>query len=158
MKTVRLFTSLFIMALCIGFYSCTSSIDKQMKFAEMKFVEEVAFMDDKKALSKEIEYYKDPQITAKRHVRALTGRDVIHECNKVIKENEESRKSKALIFITRDVSDIKQYAMEHPDDIVANEFEFSGIFTNYGSTKYTQRRATVIIIPKIERYILNQKY
>ena len=91
-------------------YSCTSSIDKQMDFAETKFIEEVAYMDEKEALSKEIDYYKAPQITVRKHIRTLTGKDLIHECNKVIKENEERRRSKALIIRTVNVSDIKQYA------------------------------------------------
>ena len=53
-------------------YSCTSSIDKQMDFAETKFIEEVAYMDEKEALSKEIDYYKAPQITVRKHIRTLT--------------------------------------------------------------------------------------
>ena len=76
----------------------------------------------------------------------------------MIKENEERRRSKALIIRTVNVSDIKQYALEHPEDIVANEFEFSGTFTHFGQDKYGQRTAIVIVIPKLERYILNQIY
>ena len=91
MKTIRLSIYVFIMALCMILYSCTSSIDKQMDFAETKFIEEVAYMDEKEALSKEIDYYKAPQITVRKHIRTLTGKDLIHECNKVIKENEERR-------------------------------------------------------------------
>ena len=158
MKTIRLSIYVFIMALCMILYSCTSSIDKQMDFAETKFIEEVAYMDEKEALSKEIDYYKAPQITVRKHIRTLTGKDLIHECNKVIKENEERRRSKALIIRTVNVSDIKQYALEHPEDIVANEFEFSGTFTHFGQDKYGQRTAIVIVIPKLERYILKQIY
>lgn len=158
MKTVSLFTFLSIMTLCIGFHSCTSSIDKQMEFAKTKFVEEMAYMDEQEALSKEIDYYKAPQITTRKHTRALTGRDLIHECNKVIKKNEERRKSKALVIRTINVSDIKQYAMEHSDDIVANEFEFSGTFTHFGPDKYGQRTAIVIAIPELDRYIVTPIY
>ena len=46
MKTIRLSIYVFIMALCMILYSCTSSIDKQMDFAETKFIEEVAYMDE----------------------------------------------------------------------------------------------------------------
>ena len=146
-------------------YSCTSSIDKQMDFAETKFIEEVAYMDEKEALSKEIDYYKAPQITVRKHIRTLTGKDLIHECNKVIKENEERRRSiagarekGAKIRIVYSPTDAEKYALEHPEDIVANEFEFSGTFTHFGQDKYGQRTAIVIVIPKLERYILNQIY
>lgn len=144
------------------FIACTSSIDKQMNLAEKEFIKEVSYMTEKKALSEGIDYYKSPQITARKHTKSLTGKDLIKKCNDIINENNrelnELKNGNRLVIKTQNVSDIKEYAIDHPVEIIANEFEFSGTFTHYGSTKYAQRSATVIVIPKIERYILHQKY
>ena len=51
------------------------------------------------------------------------------------------------------IDDIKIYALEHPNDIVANEFRFEGIFTCYGQKKYTEEEAIIFYIPKLDRYI-----
>ena len=65
--------------------SKTGSIEE----AQQQFVEEVQYMTEKEALANEINYYKDPIITVKRKVRDLSGKEAIHECNLLEKENEE---------------------------------------------------------------------
>lgn len=143
--------------------ACSPSIEKQMNLAEKEFIKEVSTMTEKDALSKGIDYYKAPEITTRRHIKSLTGKDLIKICNDVInsnKEDENMLKNGQVLFIkTHNVSDIKEFALNHPDKIVGNEYEFSGVFTHYGKSKYGQRSATVVIIPQINRYILlNQKW
>lgn len=84
MKAFRL--SLTIL-LIIGFSSCTKSINQQMDLAEAQFIKELSYMTEKEALSKEINYYKAPEITYKEHIRSLTGKDLIHECNQIMEED-----------------------------------------------------------------------
>lgn len=132
----------------------TPSISKQMDLAESFFIEEKAIMTKKEALSKEIDYYEDPKVTYRNHVRSLTGKDLIHICNNIIKWNNDDTRSSFLgiRFIIK-VDDIKKYALEHPDDIVANEFRFEGVFTCYSQNKYTKNEAVIFYIPKLDRYI-----
>ena len=60
--------------------------------------------------------------------------------------------------ITRaNIGEVKKYAIEHPNDDIANEFYFEGIFTHYNNG-YDTRRAYVIYIPEIEEYIVEQVY
>lgn len=143
--------------------ACSPSIEKQMNLAEKEFIKKVSTLTEREALSKGIDYYKAPEITTRRHIRSLTGKDLIKICNDVTNSNKEEQNKlnngQRSIIITHNVSDIKEYALNHPDKIVANEYEFSGVFTHYGKSKYGQRSATIIIIPQINRYILlNQKW
>ena len=76
-----------IVMLSLLFVNCGPSIGSQMDKAESIFIDEVQYMTKEDALSKEINYYKAPNISTRTHVRSLTGRDLIHECNRVIEEN-----------------------------------------------------------------------
>ena len=157
MKIFRLLTISFLIALCTGFNSCTKSISQQMDLAEAQFIKEQSYMTEKEALSKEIDYYKAPEITYKKHTRSLTGKDLIHECNQIMEEdnNKDYTQFRPTSFkITRKVADIKTYALEHPNEIIANEFKFSGIFTHFGTNNYGERKAIVIVVPELERYIV----
>lgn len=154
MRFNRLLLILLGITVCIEIYSCTSAISKQMDFAEVNFIKEVSYMTEKEALSKEINYYKAPEITVKQHSRSLTGKDLIHECNIIIRNEQESLKKRSIFPIrTQGVQPIKEYALEHPDDIIANEFKFKGIFTHYGENKYGEKSATIIVVPELKRYI-----
>lgn len=140
--------------------ACTSSISKQQKKAEAAFIEEVQYMSKKEALSNEVNYYKDPVITVCSHKRSLTGKDLIHECNRVIEEDNNapySQMGPTTFKIIRRVGDIKEYALNHPEEIIANEFYFEGTFTHYNHG-YDTRKAIVIYVPEIDRTIIDQKY
>lgn len=50
-------------------------------------------MTEREALSHEIDYYKPLQITIARKVQNLFGKDAIHECNIMLRENEEEREA-----------------------------------------------------------------
>lgn len=161
MRTIRLSATSLLVALCTGFSSCTMSIQQQMDLAEAQFIKELSYMNEKEALSKEIGYYKAPEITYKKHIRSLTGKDLIHECNQIMDENNNKdyiQFGPTLFKITKNVADIKAYALEHPNEIIANEFKFSGIFTHFGANKYGEIKAVVIVIPELERYIVTPIY
>lgn len=150
MKKILLLSSIAIII------ACSPSIDTQMNIAESKFIEEMSFMTEEKALSQEIDYYKPPQITKKEHVRTLTGKDLIHECNKIIAKDKKSVENSKFIVRTHYVEDVKEYAIQNPEKEIANEFVFSGIFTQYGINKYVQLNASIIFIPHLDRYIIKE--
>ena len=91
MKTFRLLVTSLLVALCTGFSSCTKPISQQMDLAEAQFIKELSYMTEKEALSNEIDYYKAPEITYKEHTRSLTGKDLIHECNQIMEEDNNSK-------------------------------------------------------------------
>lgn len=161
MKTIRLFTAILLVASSTGFSSCTMSIRKQMDLGETQFIKELSYMDEREALSKGIDYYKAPEINYKEHIRSLTGKELINECNQIMEEDNHKdyiRFGRTSFKITRKVGDIKAYALEHSDEIVANEFKFSGIFTHFGTNKYGEVKAVVIVVPELEKYIVKPIY
>ena len=86
---MKALTLLLIHLFIPQFFWFTPSISKQMDLAESFFIEEKAIMTEKEALSNEIDYYKDPKVTYRNHIRSLTGKDLIHICNKIIKWNND---------------------------------------------------------------------
>lgn len=145
--------------LSLLFIACAPSIDSQMDKAESIFIDKVQYMTKKEALSKEINYYKEPEITTRSHKRSLTGKDLIHECNRVMDEDngKDYTLGPTTFKIIRPVVDIKDYAIEHPNDVIAEEFYFEGTFTHYNNG-YETRKANVIYVPKLDRHILDQIY
>ncbi len=161
MKNIRLLATSLLVVVCAGLSSCTKPISQQMDLAEAQFIKELSYMDEKEALSNEIDYYKAPEITYKKHTRSLIGKDLIHECNQIMEEdnNKDYTQFGPTSFkITRKVADIKAYALEHPNEIIANEFKFSGIFTHFGADKYDEKKAIVIVVPELERHIVTPIY
>lgn len=151
---------LLTIGLSLFFVACTPSINSQMEKAEKIFIEEVQYMTKEDALSKEISYYKEPEITTRIHKRSLTGKDLIHECNRVIEEDDNKEYTHfgpTTFKSVRRVGDIKDLAIKHPDDIVAEEFYFMGTFTHYNNG-YDSRKATVIYVQELDRYIIDQIY
>lgn len=138
--------------------ACTTSINSQMDKAEKIFIEEVQYMTKEDALSKEISYYKDPEITTRIYKRSLTGKDLMHECNRVMEEDnikDITQFGPVSFKIVRRVGDIKDFVMKHPNDIVAEEFYFSGTFTHYNNG-YEVRKATIVYVQELDRYIIDQ--
>ena len=159
MKTPK-FSLFAIPLLFLLLVACRPSISSQMNKAESIFIEEVQYMTEEEALSKEINYYKAPEISIRTHKRSLTGRDLIHECNRVMKEDEEKdyiQLGSTMFKTTRRVWDIKEFAIKHPDDIVAEEFYFVGTFTHFGKG-FNTRKANVIYVSELDRYIIDQLY
>ena len=158
MKKVKFVLSAFFVVLML--MACVPSIEEQMDKAESIFIEEVQYMSKEEALSKEINYYKDPNITVHTHTRSLSGKDLIHECNRVMKEDDEDdwhTLGPTTFKIIRRVDDIKDFAIHHPDEYIANEFYFVGTFTHFANGYGTQK-AKVIYVPKLDRYIIDRIY
>lgn len=144
-----------IFILTLAFFSAcntfSSSKTGSIKEAEQEFITEVQYMTEKESISDEISYYKDPDISVSRKVRDLTGRDAVHECNILLKENEIEHErlmsGQSLFGISKVwmVSDEKEYAINHPDEIVGAEYYFEGTFTHYNNG-YELIRAKVLYI------------
>lgn len=150
---------LYIIAFLLLLFGCKES-SSIMEIAEQYFIKEVQYMNKQDALSNGINYYKDPEITTSNHLRSLTGKELIQECNRVIKEDSEhdvSQMGPVVFKAIRRVGDIKDYAMKNPDEIVAHEYYFSGTFTHYNNG-YDVRSAKIIYIPSIDRYIIDKIY
>ena len=66
---LALFSALFLLCSCDFIGDKTPSLDK----AEAQFIAEAQIMSEQDALSKEISWYKAPQITERTLSRKLTG-------------------------------------------------------------------------------------
>lgn len=153
MKKSIIIIAVFIAMLLV---SCGDFTNESKKFQEAKeqFVNNVQYMTKEEALSKEIDYYKDPEITVGYKVKDLSGKDVIHECNLLLKENEEAyedlQTGKRWVARTWNVGEAKDYAIKHPDDICGEEYYFEGVFTHYGNG-FGTRKARVLLMKSIKR-------
>lgn len=149
MKSKIFLISSLSLLLCLSFPCFSQSKKGSLKEAQVHFIESVQYMSKREALSKEINYYKDPQITVARKVSDLTGKDVIHECNLMLQENEEVRKEmesgRRQFGRMWNVSDAKEYALDHPDKIVGAKYYFEGMFTHYNNG-YGKRKAYVLCL------------
>ena len=121
--------------------------------AQEVFIKETQIMSREDALSKEIDYYQEPQITERVLSRKLTGKDIIHEMNILLKENEETMSRPAdfmgmrFTWSTEWIAKAKDYAVQHPDEYIAAEYYFTGIFTNYSrESRYSTTRKRLIYI------------
>jgi cytochrome c biogenesis protein ResB len=155
MKNLFLLLTVMLVFTACGKFGNAGSISD----AEKHFIEEVQYMTEQEALSKEVSYYKAPVITISKKVRDLTGCDAIHECNQILEDNQntiESLKSgKAYVVRTIDVAAEKDFAVNHPDDVVGAEYYFEGEFTHWNNGSNT-RKARVLYING--RYIVLQQY
>ena len=142
-----------VVAVLIAFITISCEFNKaeigDIDSAEKVFIENVQTMTERDALSNEINYYRPPQIIVKRKVKEMTGRDAIHECNIMLKENEKVREEMeaGLRQFGRywDVYEPKEYAISHPDDIVGAVYYFEGSFTHYANGYHT-KKANVLCI------------
>lgn len=140
---------LFTLCSCDYIGSKSPSLDS----AEAQFISESQIMSEQDALSKEISWYKAPQITERTVSRNLTGKDVIHEMNLLLKENEEARPDAIFGWTFKWsgewIAKAKDYAVQHPDEIIATEYYFTGVFTNYSAdSKYSTIRKRLLYIYK----------
>lgn len=141
------FSILFLLCSCDFITDKTPSLDT----AEAQFISETQIMSEQDALSNEISWYKAPQIIERTLSRRLTGKDVIREMNILLKENEEAKPDAIFGWTFKWngewISKAKDYAVQHPDEIVAVEYYFTGVFTNYSAdSKYSTIRKRVLYI------------
>jgi hypothetical protein len=146
---LALFSALFLLCSCDFIGDKTPSLDK----AEAQFIAEAQIMSEQDALSKEISWYKAPQITERTLSRKLTGKDVIHEMNILLKENEEAKPDGVFGWTFKWngewIAKAKDYAVQHPYEVIAAEYYFTGVFTNYSAeSKYSTIRKRLLYIYK----------
>lgn len=142
-----IFSILTLLCSCDFIEDKTPSLDA----AEAQFISEAHIMTEQDALSKEISWYKAPQITERTLSRKLTGKDVIHEMNILLRENEEAKPDGIFgwTFTWNEewIATAKDYAVQHPDEVIAAEYYFTGVFTNYNAdSKYSTIRKRILYI------------
>lgn len=142
-----IFSILTLLCSCDFIEDKTPSLDA----AEAQFISEAHIMTEQDALSKEISWYKAPQITERTLSRKLTGKDVIHEMNILLRENEEAKPDGIFgwTFTWNEewIATAKDYAVHHPDEVIAAEYYFTGVFTNYNAdSKYSTIRKRILYI------------
>lgn len=146
---MAIFSALFLLCSCDFIGDKTPSLDT----AEAQFISETQIMSEQDALSEEISWYKAPKITERTLSRKLTGKDVIHEMNILLKENEAAKPDEIFgcMFTWNGewIAKAKDYAVQHPDEVIADEYYFTGVFTNYSAeSKYSTIRKRLLYIHK----------
>lgn len=132
---------------------------KYGKYAMQAFLEERSYLSERDALSNEIVWYKEPQITDYSYYGDMTGRDIISICNKINAENERKeddlRNHRTWVIRTHNVGDIKEYALNHPDEYIASKYHLAATFTTYSQENpYSNQSNDVIVIKGINKIII----
>lgn len=119
------------------------------------FIEENRFMTEKDALSKEVNYYREPRIIRSSVICELTGRDLIHIANEITREDNEKEMIQfgpTSFKIIRNVQDIKDVGMDNPDKNVGTLYVLGGDFVHYNNGAQRNWKLA-IYVPKIKRYL-----
>lgn len=129
------------------------------EYAKQAFLEERSYMSERDALSKEISWYKAPQITDYSYYGEMTGKDIISICNKIIAENEQAmedlRANRTWCAFTHNVGDIKDYAINHPNETIASKYHLAANFTTYNQANpYSNQSNDVIVIRSVNKIII----
>ena len=157
---MRYLTQLTILILLSLPCSCDYIADQtpSLDEAEAKFISDTQIMSEQDALSNEISWYKAPQITERTLSRKLTGKDVIHEMNILLRENEGAKPDGIFgwtcTWNEEWIAKAKDYAVQHPDEVIAAEYYFTGVFTNYSadSKYYTIRKRILYIYEPVDQW------
>lgn len=136
-----------------------SNGSKYGEYAKQAFLEERSYMSERDALSREISWYNEPQITDYSYLGEMTGKDIISICNKIIAENqqkgEDLRAHRTWVIHTYNVGDIKEYALSHPDESIASKYHLAANFTTYSQTNpYSSQSNDVIVIRGVNKIII----
>lgn len=155
MQIIRkiLLYSLLSLIIILGCCNYIGNKAPSLDSAENQFISESQIMTEQDALSQEITWYKVPQITEREISRNLNGKDVIHEMNLLLKENENTSPDGlfglSVTWNAEWIAKAKNYAVSHPDDIIATEYYFTGVFANYDiESKYSTIRKRLLYIYK----------
>ena len=132
---------------------------KYGEYAKQSFLEKMSYMTEREALSKEIGWYKEPQITDYSYYGDMTGRDIISICNKINAENERElaklRAGRTWCAYSHNVGDIKEYALNHPDECIASKYHLAATFTTYSKENpYSNQSNDVIVVKGINKIII----
>lgn len=133
-----------------------SGVSKNLSKAQSFFIQENQIMTERDALSREIDYYRAPKIVRAEQLGWLNGKNLIHIANAITKEDDEKPMtsfggSSPMKFV-RNVQDVKEYGLNHPDDYKAELYVFGGDFVHY-SRGIKRVWQLVVYIPEIERFL-----
>lgn len=137
----------------------TKSEGRYGEYAKQAFLEKFSHMSERDALSREIDWYQEPQITEFSYIGEMSGKDIISISNDILAENK--RKEEALsnhrvwVIYTYDVNDIKNHALDHPDEYVASKFHIAGTFTTFSKHEpYETKSCNAIVVRGVNEIIL----
>lgn len=127
--------------------------EQDQKKALDYFIEESQYMTEREALSKEINYYKQPNIVRQEYIGTISGKSLIHIANEINKEDQNQIGfGPSNIKIIHKVDDIKEVGLNHPNEQVAKVYVFGGDFVHFrnGASRIFK---IIVYIPEIERFI-----
>lgn len=140
-----------IFSILIMLCSCDSITDTTQSFdtAEAQFITETQVMSEQNAFSNEISWYTAPHIIEHALSRKLTVKYVMQEMNILLKENEEAKHDDIFLWTFKwneeSISKAKDNAVKHPDKIIAAEYYFTDVYTNYSvDSKYSTIRKRML--------------
>ncbi len=139
-----------------GQQSSTSPSSKNLSKVQSWFIEENQIMTERDALSREIDYYRPPKVVRSEMLGWLDGKGLIHIANAIQKEDDEKPMTSFMgsspMKFVRNVQDIKEYGLNHPNDYKAELYVFGADFVHY-SRGIKRVWKMVVYIPEIDRYI-----
>lgn len=161
MRYLYIFSMLLtlVMTACTNYNQSSNSQGKFGEYAKQAFLEKRRILTEREALSKEIDWYQEPQITDYSYLGEMSGKDIISICNRIKEENEQSleelRQHKTWCAFTYNVEDIKEYALDHPNEVIASKYHLAATFTTYSKDQpYSTYSNDVIVIRGINKIIL----
>ena len=162
MRQVQQIFAIFIFLLVNS--SCDNAVsngkDKYTKYAQTAFINECSCMSEREANSKEIDYWRAPQITETQFLYSYTGKDLVHLCNQIEEKNQYDIEhpihfGPTTYSITYRVDNIKEYALDNMGKTIAYQYRFSGIFTNFSrESKYSEHTFNVLVVPRLGKIII----
>lgn len=149
-----------------GQNSSTSPSSKNLSKVQSWFIQENQIMTERDALSREIDYYRPPKVVRSEMLGWLDGKALIHIANVIQKEDDEKPMTSFMgsspMKFVRNVQDIKEYGLNHPNDykaelyVLVQTLSTSAVESKeYGKWLYIFLRLTAIL--KLTLIILPDK-
>lgn len=139
-----------------GQTSLSSLSSKNLSKVQSWFIQENQIMTERDALSKEISYYRPPQIVRSEQIGWLSGKNLIHIANAIEKEDNEKPMTSFMgsspMKYVRNVQDIKEYGLNHPDEYSAELYVFAADFVHF-NRGISRVWKLIAYIPEMDRYI-----
>lgn len=139
-----------------GQTSSSSPSSKNLSKVQSWFIQENQIMTERDALSKEIDYYRPPQIVRSEQIGWLSGKNLIHIANAIEKEDNEKPMTSFMgsspMKYVRNVQDIKEYGLNHPDEYSSELYVFAADFVHF-NRGVSRIWKLIVYIPEMDRYI-----
>lgn len=139
-----------------GHTASSSLSSKNLSKVQSWFIQENQIMTERDALSKEIDYYRPPQIVRSEQIGWLSGKNLIHIANAIEKEDNEKPMTSFMgsspMKFVRNVQDIKEYGLNHPDEYSSELYVFAADFVHF-NRGVSRVWKLIVYIPEMDRYI-----